>query len=405
MGSKCWLGNRSQNIVLLFLFDDCFYTKLGKRVGIITTARVTHATPAAAYAHVPERDWESFDSKNFGRNHFQDGCLDIAHQLVLRSPPIDLVLGGGRRSFFPNTTSDVEHANLKGSRTDNKSLVDEIWPGRFIWNRSQLKQVQLGSTKPLMGLFEHSHMLYETDRTINNTNDEPNLSEMTEFAIKHFHAMNATGFFLLVEGGKIDHGHHATRARYALDEYVQFDDTIGRAQATLKELGLLDDSLLVVTADHSHVFTIGAYSQRGSNIFGFSTLDGKNVSDIDRLPINILAYGNGPNYPSPRNATYLSTLNTNSTDYLSPAALPLAGESHGAEDVPVYARGPWSHLFVGTMEQSTIAHKMAYAACWGVYSKREGCTSNDHNHQMNHSIRLSLSTIVFILLFILHVIM
>ncbi|CAF4356811.1 unnamed protein product, partial [Rotaria magnacalcarata] len=50
-------------------------------------------------------------------------------------------------------------------------------------------------------------------------------------------------------------------------------------------------------------------------------------------------------------------------------------ETHGGEDVPVYARGPWSHLFIGTMEQHTIAHKMAYAACWGAYKDRNGCQS------------------------------
>ncbi|CAF4539101.1 unnamed protein product, partial [Rotaria magnacalcarata] len=53
----------------------------------------------------------------------------------------------------------------------------------------------------------------------------------------------------------------------------------------------------------------------------------------------------------------------------------MKSETHGGEDVPVYAQGPWSHLFIGTMEQSTIAHKMAYAACWGDYINRDGCPS------------------------------
>jgi alkaline phosphatase len=236
-----------------------------------------------------------------------------------------------------------------------------------------MNKIILGSSRPILGLFDLNHMQYETDRTANG-NDKPNLSEMTKFAIEHFLQTNQ-GFFLLIEGGRIDHGHHATKARYALDEYAQFDTTIGLAKQILKEKGVLDDTLMVVTADHSHVFTMGAYSARGSNILGFSTIAHSNVSDVDNLPINIIAYGNGPNFNSPRNPNYLYSLDTNSTNYLSPAALPLKSETHGGEDVPVYAQGPWSHLFIGTMEQHTIPHKMAYAACWGAYANRKGCES------------------------------
>ncbi|CAF1532109.1 unnamed protein product [Adineta ricciae] len=347
----------------------------GKKVGIITTTRVTHATPSAAYAHSADRDWESYDSKYFGANETKQGCVDIAYQLVSRKPAIDLIFGGGRRSFFPNTVNDVEHPNKTGYRRDNRSLIDEFWKGQYIWNRNQMKQVILGSPTPLLGLFEYNHMLYETDRKKTN-NDDPPLSELTKFAIEHFLAMSKDGFFLLIEGGKIDHGHHMTSARYALDEYVELDNAIGQAKRTLKEKGVLDDTLMVVTADHSHVFTFGGYSWRGSNILGFASSNSLNVSEIDHLPLTIINYGNGPNFPAPRNATYLSSLDTNSSAYLSPAAVPLEDETHGGEDVPVFAQGPWSHLFIGTMEQHTIAHKMAYAACWGAYTNRTGCPTS-----------------------------
>ncbi|CAF0881660.1 unnamed protein product [Adineta steineri] len=348
--------------------------QLGKKVGIVTTARITHATPAAAYSHVPERNWEAYDNTNFGASQTEQGCTDIAHQLVLRSPPIDLLFGGGRRFFFPRSTPDIENSTLFNSRTDNKSLIDEYWKGHFIWNRTEMNKIELGSSRPIFGLFERDHLQYETDR-LSKGNDEPSLTEMTRFAIEHLLKTNQ-GFFLLIEGGRIDHGHHETRARYALDEYVQFDTAIGEAKKLLTEKGVLDETLLVVTADHSHVFSFGAYAARGSNILGFGSLEQLNVSDVDQLPINIITYGNGPNFPSARNASYLSTLDTNSTSYLSPAALPMRAETHGGEDVPVYAHGPWSHLFIGTMEQHTIAHKMAYAACWGDYVNREGCSEN-----------------------------
>ena len=383
--------------------------KAGRKVGVVTTARITHATPAASYAHAPERDWEGYDSKNFGDRETREGCLDIAHQLISRSPPIDLAFGGGRRFFFPNTKSDWENPEFNGSRTDNRSLIDDAWSGRFIWNRTEMRRITLGSSAPLLGLFERDHLYYETDRSANG-NDEPSLVEMTRFAIEHFLAMNSTGFFLLIEAGKIDHGHHATNARYALDEFVQFDEAIGVARKIFQERNLLDETLLVVTADHSHVFTMGAYSARGSNILGFSTYDKMNVSDVDQAPVNIIAYGNGPNFQSSRNATYLAALDTNTTKYLSPTALPLSSESHGGEDVPIYAHGPWSHLFVGTMEQHTIAHKMAYAACWGAYAHRKGCESappptspppvSHPTNSSNHRFPL-LSLLIFFYFFLL----
>ena len=359
---------------------------------------MTHATPAAAYAHVPERNWEGYDTTYFGWNQSAHGCVDIAHQLVRRSPPIDLVFGGGRRYFFPNHTRDLENSTLFNSRTDNKSLVDEYWSGHFIWNRTEMKKIPLGSTRPILGLFERDHMQYEPDR-LTQGNDEPSLSEMTRFALEHFLEFDQ-GFFLLIEGGRIDHGHHETRPRYALDEFVEFDTTIGMTKEFLKERNLLDDTLLVVTADHSHVFTFGAYSSRGSNILGFGSLEQLNVSDIDRLPINIIAYGNGPNYQSIRNATYLYSLDTNATKYLSPTALPMKSETHGGEDVPIYAQGPWSHLFIGTMEQHTIAHKMAYAACWGEYQTRAGCSDPPTSQSTNLHSRFVIN-IIFLLLILL----
>ena len=369
IGLRYWVNSFDQNVLSIFIL---FWLFEGKKVGIITTARITHATPAAAFAHVPERNWESFDGENFNASHLAQGCQDIAHQLVARDPPIDLLFGGGRRHFYPITTFDVEYPTQYGSRIDNRSLIDELWKGKYIWNMTQMNEFELGSSQPLLGLFEPSHMRYESDR-LENGNDDPSLSRMVEFGIEHFLKFDQ-GFFLLVEGGRIDHGHHSTKPRNALDEFTEFDNAIGQAKKLLRANGVLNDSLIVVTADHSHVFMFGAYSSRGSNILGFSSLENRNVSNVDQSPVNIITYGNGPNFNSSRNATYLYSLNTNSTEYRAPAALPLTSETHGGEDVPVYAHGPWSHLFIGTFEQNTIAHKLAYAACLGAYRNRDGCS-------------------------------
>ncbi|CAF0782020.1 unnamed protein product [Rotaria sordida] len=276
--------------------------ELGHPVGIVATSRITHASPASAYAHSPDRKWEGYDSINFGEKEVAQGCVDIARQLVLQSPPIDILLGGGRRFFYPTQKPDVANSSLNGTRTDNISLIDDFW-----------------------------------------------------------------------KGSRIDHGHHFTQARYALDDYVEFDNTIGQVKRILQDKGVLNDTLLVVTADHSNAFSFGADSARGSNLFGFSTLESLNVSTIDKMPVQIITYGNGPNFPAIRNKTYLDSIDLNDTEYRWPAAIPMVEATHAGEDVAVFAQGPWSHLFIGTMEQHTIAHKMAYAACWGAYKKRRGC--------------------------------
>jgi alkaline phosphatase len=144
-------------------------------------------------------------------------------------------------------------------------------------------EISFGSPKPILGLFAYDHLRYETDR-IATENDEPSLTEMTKFALEYFVKINQ-GFFFLIESGRIDHAYHGTRPKYALDEYVEFDNSIGVTKQFLKEKNLLDDTLLVVTADHSHVFTFGAYSSRGSNIFGFRSLEKSNISDVDGLTI------------------------------------------------------------------------------------------------------------------------
>jgi alkaline phosphatase len=86
----------------------------GKATGVITTTRVTHATPAAAYAHTSSRYWESNENA-------PEGCDDIAYQLIHGEvgSKFDVVMGGGKRHFLPNTTSE-------GLRTDGRNLIDDF---------------------------------------------------------------------------------------------------------------------------------------------------------------------------------------------------------------------------------------------------------------------------------------
>ena len=98
-----------------------------------------------------------------------------------------------------------------------------------------------------LGLLNFDHMDFEIDRVKKNPIEEPSIKEMTEKAIELL-STNPNGYFLLVEGGKIDLAHHVSNARRAIDDFVAFDEAIGRAQ----EIVSLNDTLFIVTADHSH---------------------------------------------------------------------------------------------------------------------------------------------------------
>src|SRR5215813_10070087 len=173
----------------------------GLSTGVVTTTRVTHATPAACYAHTIERNWESdVDLSSAAR---ESGFPDIARQLLefKHGDGLEVVLGGGRREFLPSTVDDPENAGEKGSRLDGRNLTLE-WVKKphavFVWNEAQFAAVDPAKTEHLLGLFERDHLKFETDRST-DTGGEPSLSDMTSKAIS-FLSKNKNGFFLMVEG-------------------------------------------------------------------------------------------------------------------------------------------------------------------------------------------------------------
>uniref|UniRef100_A0A9J7ZNE3 alkaline phosphatase n=1 Tax=Cyprinus carpio carpio TaxID=630221 RepID=A0A9J7ZNE3_CYPCA len=281
----------------------------GKSVGIVSTARVQHASPAASYSHTPERGW--YSDKDLSSEAVTGGCKDIAYQLV-HNTDINVILGGGRQYMFPKETVDPEYSTFTGSRQDKTDLVD-VWlrsrnKATYVWNKKDFDAVKEDNTDYLMGLFEPKDTRYELER---DPSMDPSLTEMVEKAIKILRK-NSKGFYLFVEGGRIDHGH----------------------------------------------------SYRGNSVLGVSyskAEDGKSFTNA--------LYGNGPGYQIV-NGTRPDMNETISTsdDYLQQAAVPLDSETHGSEDVAIFAKGPMAHLFHGVQEQSYIAHAMAYAACIEPYT-------------------------------------
>ncbi|CAM3948641.1 Alkaline phosphatase precursor [Vibrio aerogenes CECT 7868] len=324
----------------------------GLSVGVVSTARITHATPATAYAHSADRNWED-DAKlpNIAKNQ---GCVDIASQLISFNDGkgLDVVLGGGRREFIPKTTIDPE--GKKGKRKDGRNLIEE-WQamhpdGAYVYDKAGFDAIA-PNTKKVFGLFESSHMKYEADRR----DGEPSLAEMTSKAIDVL-SQNKDGYILMVEAGRIDHAHHAGNAARALADTVAYDDAI---KAALDKTNA-KDTLIIVTADHAHTLISNGYADRGNPILGLSKKNGKYSKDKYGKHYTTLAYGNGPGAVkkaagSRHNPTQEEVLKL---DYKQQSLIKLDSETHSGEDVAIFARGPEAYLFQGAVEQNYIFHVM-----------------------------------------------
>jgi len=331
----------------------------GFATGVVTTARLTHATPGSTYAHTPDRNWENDVLVAQGNGA---PCADIARQLIEWpfGDGFEIAMGGGRANFLPDTLADPETPNAKGARADGRNLAAE-WAARpnraYVWNSAQLAAAPADAQ--VLGLFSPSHMAYENDRA-RDPAGEPSLKDMTLAAIRRL-ARDPDGYVLMVEGGRIDHGHHEGRAGEALSEAVAMDEAIRAAlDATSR-----NDTLIVVTADHSHTLTISGYARRGTPILGLSTNSetGEVALATDGKPYTTLGYMNGPGaVPAGTPRPDLRSVDTTAQSFKQQALVPTPfAETHAGEDVPIYAWGPGDENFAGTLEQHAIFHIAARA--------------------------------------------
>ncbi len=207
----------------------------GVKVGIVVTCRITHATPAAFYGHVPDRDMEN----------------ELAEQLI--ESDFDVIMGGGMRNFLP--------ASVKGSsRKDEKDLVSLAKERGYtvITKKSELAKVEGGK---LLALFASSHLAPASERT----GEQPMLYEMVEKALELL-SKDGEPFFLMVEGSQIDWEAHGNDPYGVWKEIVEFDKAVGVALEFSKKN---PDTLIVVTSDH----------ETG----GLSTSTGTYMLEVDKL--------------------------------------------------------------------------------------------------------------------------
>jgi alkaline phosphatase len=363
-----------------------FAAEGGMATGVVTTTRLTHATPASALTHTPERNWEA--DSDMPAEARAAGCRDIAAQII-ESPwgnGPTVLMGGGRGNFMPATERDPERDDLVGQRLDGRNLINE-WrqrhpDGTYVWNERQFAAAPLDG--PLLALFNHDHMEYEHDRP-RDIGGEPSLAEMTRAAIARL-SRDPDGYVLLVEGGRIDHAHHAGNAFRALTDAIALSEAV---QAAV-EATSADDTLILVTADHAHTMTFAGYPARGNPILGKvrgrSGEDGESGAyalDLLGLPYTTLGYANGPGYigassqqpEGPKRFQHeasgvqateggrpdLTHVDTEHPDFMQEATVPIKSETHGGDDVGIWARGPGAEAIRGSLEQNAIFHVMVQA--------------------------------------------
>ena len=184
----------------------------GMATGLVSTTRLTHATPAAFVANVPRRSQEEA----------------IARQMLERA--VDVMLGGGVDYFAESLLA--EHADVNVLRT--AAELAGLKPGEVDGR--------------VMGLFTPDHMSYEIDRVRDDDGSEPSLAMMSERALALLEA-RGDGFVLQIEGGRVDHAAHSNDAAGLVRDQLAFDDAVG---AVVAWAAARDDTLVMVTSDHGN---------------------------------------------------------------------------------------------------------------------------------------------------------
>ena len=319
----------------------------GKATGVVSTARLTHATPAATYAHVCHRNAEY----EIARQAAPGGA---GYNSALGTG-VDVLMGGISQYWTPfNATTN------KSGRPDGRDLVAEMKAKgyNFVSDLTSLNAAPIAAGTKVLGLYDFAvaqgHMSYNLDR---DPTKEPSLAQMTVKSLDIL-SKNANGFFLMVEGGRIDHALHETNAARALDETIAFDDAIKAAIDKVKTFDpTLANTLIVVTADHDHTMAFNGYGRRGDSPLGLSNsyVDGTPNKDKNGVPYTTLVFGGGSNRPDTRGV--LTTPAVTDINYLQEVAVrrgSKGSETHGGGDVMLMSTGAGSAGFKGTLDNTKV---------------------------------------------------
>ncbi|MEQ9104264.1 MAG: alkaline phosphatase [Rhodothermales bacterium] len=326
----------------------------GFHTGLISTARITHATPAAFSAHVPARAQEQ----------------EIADQQIRQG--IEILLGGGRQFYVGPMEGGV--------RTDSANIMQDTGY-HLVANRAELLSQQ---ELPVLGLFSMSHMAYEIDRA---RTAEPSLAEMTTWALDRL-ASQDRPFFMMIEAGRVDHAGHGNDAPAFLHDMLAFDQAVAAALAFARKDGR---TLVVITADHeTGGLTLGGEFEGGGSGYRYDPTGlaaaRSSIEDFGRRLTEVLADRPAlPNWiaetlmadfqlslsepeqfelrrilATNNDARLQSFLRSTLQDRLARrASVHWSTSGHTAVDVPLFAFGPGAGAFNGSMDNTRVGLLLA----------------------------------------------
>ena len=316
----------------------------------MTTTRITHATPAAFYAHVASRYEEE----------------SVAAQLL--ESRSDVALGGGLGFFLPTAE--------QGLRRDGRDLVAEAErAGYTVWRRGTPRHGP--PPERLLGLFAHDHLGYVLDeREYPAERRDPSLAELARLALAIL-GRDGQPFFLMIEGGRIDHAAHSFDAAGVVAETAAFDEAVA---AALDFQRRRPRTLILLTADHATaglaindwVDWQGLLRQRASNQWlaaqirdagagaelladktGYSGFTDADVAAIRAAPeIYEAARVIGRLLSERHGVTWIPRVNLLDT------------EGHTGEDIPLYAGGPGAQRFAGVLDNTDIPRRLVDVLGW-----------------------------------------
>lgn len=327
----------------------------GWNTALISTARLTHATPASFSAHVPLRAQED----------------DIARQQLGKG--IEILLGGGRAFFFGPQDG--------GTRRDSTNIVEGSgYP--LVSTREEL----MNTTRlPVLGLFSGSHMAYEVDR---RRTDEPSIAEMTSWALDRL-AEAGKPFFIMIESGRIDHAGHNRDVAAHLSDMLAYNEAY---RVAAEFASARENILLLATSDHeTGGLTLGGEWEGGSSGYRYdpapipgaqSSIEyfSRQFADWAKTPqtlrMNITStlaadfgfnMGEADAFQMDR---FLATNNLNGLGIwlqnllrdgmARRAAVRWSTSGHTAVDVPLFARGPGAEAFSGSLNNQDVGRILAH---------------------------------------------
>uniref|UniRef100_A0A7I4YLK2 alkaline phosphatase n=1 Tax=Haemonchus contortus TaxID=6289 RepID=A0A7I4YLK2_HAECO len=321
----------------------------GLSVGFVTTTRITHATPAALYAKGVERHAEYDEA--------EVRCArDIAKQLLsYPASEFKVLMGGGSRCLMDKSRNglrgdgrniDLEWLRLGGSR-------------KVLRTPSDLDQVDAANVDKLLGIFSDSHLPYYLSEKLKNRKTVPRLHEMTKKAVEVLQK-DEQGFFLMVEGGTIDIAEHENWMHVTFSEMYEFEKAIQVA----REMTNPNETLIIVTADHGHSFTLPGYLHAKQSILESSRVVHRGGNTVDRVEnwLPTLFFAVGPGY---RNGfkEHPSNAEIEQPFYRHPTPVPAPYGYHGGEDVGIWADGPLAELFSSSLENTEVAYIIKFLLC------------------------------------------